>query len=55
MEFSFKGENDIHYSSAINNSLLKFNRAEWLRQNHTLLFYLLHVLSKVDHICQYYA
>lgn len=33
MRFSFKIENDIHYKSAINNSPLIFNRAEWLRQN----------------------
>lgn len=26
-------ESDIHYTSAINNSLLIFNRTEWLRQN----------------------
>lgn len=33
MEFSFEVENDIHYTSAINNCLLIFNRTEWLRQN----------------------
>lgn len=33
MRFSFKVENDIHYKSAINNSLLIFKREEWLRQN----------------------